>query len=264
MLPYLHFFGLSIPMYGILIMLGLVLGILFAVFRAKLLKLKREDVFFSCLFAVIGLVVGGKLLYLFTMIPWIAEHKELLASSELWMALLQGGFVFYGGLIGALLMVFWYTRMYRISCYDMFDTLIPSVPLVHAFGRIGCFCAGCCYGIPSETFGVVFSPESVAPQGEKLFPVQLVEAGCNLILFAVLAVLGRKPRRQGLLTGIYLLSYAVLRFVLEFFRYDAERGGFLGVSTSQWISILLVPVACLLLAGKRRSRSLGLAKGKEE
>ena len=263
MLPYLHLFGLSVPMYGVLILLGLVLGVLFAVFRAKLLELKREDVFFSCLFAVIGLVVGGKLLYVATMVPWLMQHAELLASSELWMALLQGGFVFYGGLIGALLMVFWYTKMYRIPFLDMADTLMPSVPLVHALGRVGCFCAGCCYGVPSELFGVVFSPESVAPQGVRLFPVQLVEAGCNLALFALLAVLGRKPRRRGLLTGIYLLCYALLRFILEFFRYDAERGGFLGVSTSQWISLLLIPVAVLLLAGKQPGRRSDTARGEK-
>lgn len=255
MLPYLHLFDFKIPMYGILIFFGLVLGVLFAVYRTKVTQIKREDSFFSCLFAVIGLILGGKLLYLFTMIPWMAEHAELLASSQVWIALLQGGFVFYGGLIGALLMVLWYAKMYQISVLHLFDTLIPSVPLVHAFGRIGCFCAGCCYGVPSDSFGVVFSPDSVAPQGIKLFPVQLVEAGCNFILFVVLALLGRKIRPKGQLTGIYLLVYAVLRFLLEFLRYDAERGGFLGVSTSQWISIFLVPAAFILLFGKRRKKA---------
>lgn len=246
MLPYLNLFGISIPMYGVWIFVGLVLAILLAVFRAKKADLKRDDVFYTCLFAIIGLIVGGKLLYLITVIPIFVQRPELLASEEVWKALMMGGFVFYGGLIGALLMIFWYTKLYKIPVFSMLDGLIPSVPLAHAFGRIGCFFAGCCYGIPSE-YGVEFSASEIAPHGVKLLPVQLIEAGLNMVLFALLLILGRFCRRRGLLTGVYLGGYAVIRFVLEFFRYDAERGGFWGLSTSQWISIILLPIAVLII-----------------
>ena len=246
MFPFLNLFGFSVPMYSIMIGTGLAAGILFAVFRAKRCGLEREDVLFSCLFAIIGLIVGGKLLYLITTIPWLAENWAQL-NSEVWLALIRGGFVFYGGLIGALLMIVWYVKMYRIPVFQMLDALIPSVPLAHAFGRVGCFCAGCCYGVPSE-WGVYFNASETAPHDVKLLPVQLIEAGCNLLLFAVLLLLSRCfQKKGGFLTGVYLLGYAVIRFVLEYFRYDAERGGFWGLSTSQWISLILVPVAICFL-----------------
>lgn len=253
MFPYLNLFGLQIPMYGTWIFTGLVLAILLAVFRAKKNGLKRDDVLYACLFAVIGLIVGGKLLYLVTVIPVFVEHPALWASSEMWMSVLQGGFVFYGGLIGALLMIWWYVRLYKIPVFTMLDGLIPSVPLAHAFGRIGCFFAGCCYGIPSE-YGVEFNLSETAPHGVKLLPVQLIESACNLLLLGLLLFLSRFCRRKGVLTGVYLAGYAVIRFVLEYFRYDAERGGFWGLSTSQWISLALLPVAVLIicLAGRKQ------------
>ena len=77
--------------------------------------------------------------------------------------------------------------------------------------------------------------------------MQLFEAGGNLLLCGILLLVGRRMKKPGLLTGIYLAGYAVMRFVLEFFRYDAERGGFLGVSTSQWISLLLLPVGVFII-----------------
>lgn len=247
MFPYLNLFGFQMPMYSIMIGLGLILGVLLAVFRAKRSGLKGEDVFNACLFAVIGLIVGGKILYLITIIPWMAENwSRLMSTPQLWIDLLRGGFVFYGGLIGALLMIGWYVKKFRIPAMQMLDTLMPSVPLAHAFGRIGCFCAGCCYGIPSP-FGFDFSASEVAPHGVTLLPVQLFEAGGNLLLCGILLLVGRRMKKPGLLTGIYLAGYAVMRFVLEFFRYDAERGGFLGVSTSQWISLLLLPVGVFII-----------------
>jgi phosphatidylglycerol:prolipoprotein diacylglycerol transferase len=145
----------------------------------------------------------------------------------------------------------------------MLDGLVPSVPLAHAFGRLGCFFAGCCYGVPSA-FGLEFNASELAPHGVKLLPVQLIEAGCNLLLFVLLLVLSRFCRRRGLLTGTYLAAYAVMRFVLEFFRYDAERGVFWGLSTSQWISLLLLPAAVFILCFAGRSRAKeALAENKE-
>lgn len=264
MFPYLNLFGFSIPLYGICIFVGIALAVLLAVFRAKRAGLNRDDVFYACLFAGIGLIVGGKLLYLVTVIPVFVERPELLASQEIWKALMMGGFVFYGGLIGALLMVWWYTKLYKIPVFSMLDGLIPSVPLAHAFGRLGCFFAGCCYGVPSA-FGFEFNASELAPHGVKLLPVQLIEAGCNLALFALLLVLSRFCRRRGVLTGTYLAAYAVMRFVLEFFRYDAERGVFWGLSTSQWISVLLLPAAVLIVcfAGRKKSTRAASAENEE-
>lgn len=135
------------------------------------------------------------------------------------------------------------------------DMVAPAVPLFHMFGRIGCFLGGCCYGVESD-FGFVFEHSLVeAANGVRRFPVQLVEAGFNLLLFAVLAWLLKKGVCKGKLFLLYLLAYSVGRFVLEFWRGDAYRGFLFGVSTSQLISIFLFAVAgCILLWQWLRSR----------
>lgn len=186
-------------------------GDLLAVFRAKKVGLQRDDVFYTCLFACIGLIVGGKILYLVTLIPLFVEQPGLFASQEVWIAILRGGFVFYGGLFGALLMIWWYVKLYKIPFFFMLDRLIPSVPACPAFGRIGCFCAGCCYGVPS-VYGLEFNASEIAPHHVKLLPVQLIEAACNIVLFVLLMVLSRFCKRRGVLTGTYLAGYAVMRF----------------------------------------------------
>ena len=168
------------------------------------------------------------------------------------MGYLVGGFVFYGGLFGGLLGAFLYTRRYGISFAKFCNTAIVSVPLIHAFGRLGCFCAGCCYGVPADPpLGLYFNNSPVAPHGVALFPVQLLEAGLNLLLFFVLALVFRKRRRLSPVP-VYLTSYAVIRFVLEYFRYDAVRGIFFGLSTSQWISVALALGTGFFLFVRRR------------
>ena len=158
----------------------------------------------------------------------------------------------------SLIHIFWvYTRMYKLNFWGMTDALVPSVPLMHAFGRLGCFCAGCCYGMPFPApLGLSFDASPVAPHGVTLFPVQLLEAFLNLIIFGVLLLYARKPRGRGKIIGLYMSAYAVMRFLLEFLRFDAERGGFWGLSTSQWISLILLPIGLyLLLTNKNKKQN---------
>lgn len=108
---------------------------------------------------------------------------------------------------------------------------VPAIPLFHCFGRIGCFLAGCCYG------KVLSSPVVFAGILEfRRIPVQLFEALFEIVLFAVLLLVGRKKMGSHLL-GVYLTTYAVFRFINEFFRGDEVRGSYFGCSTAQWISM---------------------------
>lgn len=248
MLPYIQVLGHQIPMYGPCIMAGIGLGVLVAVFRAGIFQYKKEDVLFAAIYGILGLIVGGKLLFLLTNINGIIQNfREIIGNKEYMLALMQGGFVFYGGFLGAVAGIVIYARQYRLSAAVLIEIIIPAVPLVHALGRIGCFCAGCCYGIPMEPpLGVYFHPAGAAPSHVALFPVQLLEAGCNLVLFGIMAYRYRNRQTGGEAFCFYLMAYGVLRFLLEFIRYDAERGFLLGMSTSQWISIILVLFAVYL------------------
>jgi phosphatidylglycerol:prolipoprotein diacylglycerol transferase len=158
------------------------------------------------------------------------------------LAALQGlsqGFAFYGGLLGFSVFAFLYARTQKISFIEILNRVASPLALAHAVGRIGCFLAGCCYGTHCELPWAVHNDIV----GDNLHPVQLYES-------AALAVLGiflwkhETRRLRGEVSspsaGIYLVMYAILRFVLEFFRGDATRGAWGPLSTSQWISLVLV------------------------
>ena len=255
MLPFFTIFGHPIPMYGLTIVFGAALGVLLAVYSPRNRDIPRQDIFFSACYMGIGVFIGAKLLYLLIALPQLFLQPDApKLSLPLIAALFSGGFVFYGGVFGGLFFLRLYTRKYRLPYMKTLEALIPSVPLIHAIGRVGCFFAGCCYGMPAAApWGVTFRLGSAAPAGVSLLPVQLYETGLNLILFVILLLYGKKRPAEGKLLGCYLVGYACLRFFLEFFRYDAARGMLFGLSTSQWISLLLLPMGIFLLARKRHA-----------
>lgn len=258
MLPFITVFGIKIPMYGLLISAGVALGV-FITARFPCKKgIARQDILFASCFAGIGAFAGAKLLYLAITIPQLLQMATPPAFSwELVTTLFSYGFVFYGGAIGGLLGIFIYARKYKINFFNLSEILIPSIPLIHAIGRLGCFCAGCCYGRPMDPpWGVLFRTDSVALQGITLFPIQLLESALNLVLFVGLFAYSRKERFNGQILGFYFIGYGIERFVLEYFRYDEVRGFILGLSTSQWISLLLIPIGLFLLFRHKMKRQI--------
>ena len=243
-------------MYAVCIMGGLVLGIIVALLRAGIYQYKKEDVLFASFYGIIGLIVGGKMLYLITVIPFLVENfQQVIRSREILQALMTGGFVFYGGLFGALAGIWIYVKQYHLTMLGLLEIIIPSVPLIHGFGRIGCFCAGCCYGKEfPEPIGMVFRNSVVAPNDIPLFPVQLAEAAGNIIIFSILILIYRKRKTNGQLTAIYLIGYSIMRFLLEYMRADTERGIWFGISTSQWISVGILAAGILIWKNRKTSQ----------
>lgn len=169
--------------------------------------------------------------------------------------MISGGFVFYGGLIGAVIAVYIYSRQFKVAFKELLLTMIPVIPLIHTFGRIGCLGAGCCYGMEYHGFGnIVFHNSMFAPNGVELFPMQIVESICNLIIFAIILITYTKHVGTYKTVGLYLILYSVTRFVLEFFRGYLIRGHLFSISTSQWISIILfvIAIAIFVLEWKKK------------
>lgn len=238
MYPYL-FGNDKIPMYGVCFGIGIAAALLLLLFYIpKRSRIKKDDLLYGSCFALIGAIVGAKLLCVLLNIKIIIAVKPSLYD------VLKNGFVFYGGLIGGFLGYLIYSLCYKLDVIDFTDAASQVVPLGHAIGRVGCFCAGCCFGRPTDSIlGVIYThpTDPSTPIRVKLLPTQLFETGYDLILFVILFALNfKKPQKKGVNTTIYVVGYAVCRFINEFFRYDAERGFLLGLSTSQWISILLV------------------------
>lgn len=240
MFPYINIFGKNIPSYSLCVILGVISGIIVILFLSKE---DKEMTICYYVFALLGALVGSKILYLLINIPQIVNDFSSMKALSVINKYLSGGFVFYGGLYGAVFGIWICGKMFKESSNNYINSVLPSLILFHAFGRVGCFMVGCCYGIPSQ-FGYIFTSSEIAPNGVRLFPTQLLEAGYEALLFLVflfliskknLYFINKNPKK---LVALYFLLYSSFRFVLEFFRGDGERGIFYGLSTSQWISIV--------------------------
>lgn len=249
MLPTINIFGKTIAMYGLMIVLGVFIGVAIAILRHKKHSISKDDIMFSSCYAGIGLIVGAKLLYIITITPILIKNWDILiADIQILLNAISGGFVFYGGLIGAVIGYYIYCKKYKIDIIKLIDLMAPSIPIIHGIGRLGCFFAGCCYGKHYDgPFHIIFERSLAAPNGVPLFPIQLVESICNLMAGIVLLIYARNIRKPGRITGVYIVYYSIMRFLLEFLRGDISRGIILNLSTSQLISLLLLPLGFYLL-----------------
>lgn len=265
MLPYINILGRSVPTYGLLAFTGIVVAIWFGVFYfSKFYDIKKEDIFYASMFAIIGIGIGAKLLYIITIIPDLIRNFSSLDWKTLIPKLLQGGFVFYGGLIGGVVGLYVYSKSFKISFKKLCMILIPVVPIFHSIGRIGCLLAGCCHGREYNGFGsITFYNTEFAPVGIPLFPMQIVESICNLIIFIIILLTYKKFKGTYKTIALYAVLYSIVRFVLEFYRGDAARG-IVVLSTSQWISIALFIVGILLFVyDKKRKKDTDLTNNVE-
>mgnify|MGYP002854264626 CR=1 FL=1 len=252
MYPYIHFLNRDISTYGICMALGVVVCFLSMRLWSKRhhLSSRREaSLDLAFILGLIGAIGGAKILYLLTVLPSLIKDLPYLFSQPraFFMLYFAGGFVFYGGAYGILIIELIYHRISKVPLEDIIRSLLPGVVLAHAFGRIGCFMQGCCYGAPTDSFiGIAFTHSNIAPNGVPLIPIQLIEAACEFVIFALLLVLRRRSTPRTMLV-FYTISYGITRFVLEFFRYDAYRGFIGALSLSQWISIVTVGIGIGLL-----------------
>lgn len=240
--PFLRFGKISLPVYGLLVVFAVVFCIILLSYTPLRRKIPREDIIYASLYGMIGAMIGAKALYLLTLLPEIFRHwSTVTAEPTILFTAFYGGFVFYGGLIGGALGLYRYCYRYHLDFIDMADVFAVVLPLGHGIGRIGCFFAGCCYGLPYEgPFAVVFPPGGFGMSGVSLFPLQPVEAIGDILLFLFLLILFRYNMKPGCFSGCYLCCYSVFRFFLEFFRGDELRGILWGLSTSQWLSLFLL------------------------
>lgn len=230
-----------VPYYGIWILAGTLFALFLGWMQIKRFKAKFDDFITLAGCIGIGAIIGAKLLYIF--VSWDQIDFAQITDFHYLQRFMAGGFVFYGGLFGGIIGMRICERIFHIDSFFYAGITIPCIPIAHAFGRMGCSAVGCCYGIPYNGIGaIVYEHSVIAPNGVSLFPVQKLEAAINIIIAVCLFILinrYEKGKKYSLL--LYLISYAVVRFFLEYFRYDkVERGGWKLLSTSQWCSVLII------------------------
>jgi len=201
---------------------------------------------FTCA-SLLGGILGARLFY-------VALHWEsFVVSPQEIFAIWHGGLVWYGGFLGGVLAGWGYLRAKRIPFLRAMDQFIPFLALGHAIGRVGCFFNGCCYGRPTRAWCGVLFPGHATP----VLPTQLFEAAGLLGVYACLRALQRPGvlRRPGMVFGAYLAAYALLRFVLEWFRGD-QAVSWAGLTLQQLVSIGVLVIATTLLGRALRTPRL--------
>lgn len=245
MCPYISLFGRQIPSYGLCMAIGIIVSgsISFAEAKRKHLDTDSWIIIAAC--AIGTGLLGAKILYLFVSCD-IKEVFAQLFRGDI-SGLINSGQVFYGGLIGGIFgaLIGRAISGEKERFAEYCNVTVLSIPIGHAFGRLGCFLGGCCYGAPySGIFAVTFPQIGVL---EPVFPVQLLEAILNIGIFLLLVTVNRKQHQGYYLLYVYIIAYAVVRFILEYYRGDEIRGIAQGLSTSQWISIVLFTGSMLLM-----------------
>jgi phosphatidylglycerol:prolipoprotein diacylglycerol transferase len=231
----------TIYSYGMMVALGFLAGTALARRNARRSGLDPERITDLCFTALIAGLAGARLMFVATDPNYYLAHP--LEILMVW----RGGLVFYGGLLFGVLAAVWFVNRHQLAFGPVLDVMAPTIVLGHAFGRLGCFLNGCCYGRPGKC-GVVFP--ALADNLHRQ-PIQLYESFGLLVILAILLRFGRRPRNGGVFV-LYLALYGILRFVLEFWRAD-DRGLFIfGLSPGQFISIIAVAVA--LTAGVKSWR----------
>lgn len=233
--------------YGVLLAAAYLLALQFAVFRARRQGVDPTKVMDLGIYLIIAALVGAKLMLV------VVDFDYFMRQPAELLSLVRAGGVFYGGLIAALVVALWLVRRYGFSIWTAADLFAPGIALGHVIGRLGCFLAGCCYGKPTSLpWGVTFTNPVAAenvgtPLGVALHPTQLYDAGAELLILTILLVTERRGRPfAGRTFWLYMLLYGVSRFIVEIYRGD-DRGMFMGLSTSQAVSVVIVPLALLML-----------------
>lgn len=221
--------SITIHGYGLMIGLGVMAALLLGDYRSKKFGLNGDHIYGMTFSAVILGFVAARILFIIT------EWENFLINPTQYLS--GAGFVVYGGIIGGALTIYGFCKLKKIDMLSYLDLMIPSVALAQAFGRVGCFLAGCCYGRETDSWcSVVFTNSDFAPNGVKLLPTQLIMAGGDLLIMAALLWYASKRPMRGKTSALYLILYSIGRFAVEFLRND-DRGTVGMLSTSQFIAI---------------------------
>jgi phosphatidylglycerol---prolipoprotein diacylglyceryl transferase len=238
---------LTIASYGFLFALGVLLAVLLAYGKARKenidLKIFTDFIFYVMILSLLG----AKLLLLLTNLDYYLKYP-----AEMKYLLTSGG-TFFGGLIAGALFTVWYIRRHDLSYRTLGDIAGPSLALGHFFGRLGCFAAGCCWGREAGHFplAVTFSSAKAGfltgvPLHVALYPTQLFEALLNFCNFVILYFAYKKRAFKGQVFALYILNYSLIRFTVEYFRGDSDRGYVFGGMEHPLSSLSIPQLICLI------------------
>ncbi len=228
---------LKITCFGVMAACGFLSASILLFVNRKSRDISADAINDLTLYSIVAGILGARIFYVIQFWPEYRNNYFQIFRID------QGGLVFYGGFFAALATLYIYCKKKNISFLGVIDLVAPCLAIGHAFGRIGCFLNGCCYGRPTTLpWGVEFPQESFPFQAypfEKLHPTQLYESAFNFLLAIALVIILRKSKTKGITAATYLITYGTGRFIIEMFRGDNAR--FMNLITiSQFIGIILI------------------------
>ncbi|MFO7865332.1 MAG: prolipoprotein diacylglyceryl transferase [Candidatus Aminicenantes bacterium] len=256
----------TVHTYGFMMALGVAAGLWFLYVQSKKHGLSPQRMIDLAFYTILVSLIGAKIALLIGNFSYYTSRPAELLS------LARSGGVFQGGLAAGILFALWYLRKNKMPLWKTADLIVPALALGHGFGRIGCFSAGCCFGRAcASPLGVTFKSEYAhnltgIPLGTQLHPVQLYEAGLNFLNFAILFILLKKKRFDGVVFSFYIINYSIIRYFTEFFRGDHPDRVFFIQNPSPYLSVsypqvfaflgLIAGLALLFVLKKRASKKI--------
>ncbi len=260
--PIFELFGRGVYPYGVWIAIGILACFFVLFFYTKKKGVPSDVQDYVFFIAIAAIAVGFFFAHVFQVFYiWLETGVfNFYKGGITVMGGLVGGAVAFIGLYFGLGKLFFKNN--RAGLYKKyFNEVLLIAPIciviAHAFGRIGCMCAGCCYGAETDSFIGIYN------HGAVRVPVQLFEAGFLFILFGVLSVLYFKKCTNTM--SLYLISYAIWRFIIEFFREDARGGAYtLNLAPSQWMSVIFIVIGVALIIFYKYKKIPFFKKEKED
>ena len=238
---------ITIHTYGLMSAIGILSAYFVMTYLAKKRGLDPERIFGLLIACLIFGYLGSKVLYVITQIPTFSKDPSLIWRS------FRDGWVVYGGLLGGILGGYIYCRWRKLPTRHYYDVGFTGVALAQGFGRLGCFFAGCCYGVETESgFCTVFKHSDYAPNNVKLVPTQLLSSAGDFLLFFFLLWHLKKSKKPGTTAAWYLILYSLGRIIIEFWRGDTARGSIGPFSTSQFIGLFTAVAGIIMMMAFRR------------
>lgn len=234
--------NLSIRWYGVMAALGfLAASILLEKNRRFVDGLTKDQCGTMMIIALIAGILGARIYHVIEFFHVDGFDRDPVTI----LYIHRGGLVFFGGFILAFISVVLYTIKNKLDTIRILDIFVPSLTAAHAFGRIGCFLNGCCHGKVTGSFWGVPAPAGSKLAGLMVHPVQLLEAGENIILCILFCLFLKKGAKRGTVISSYLITYGILRFINETLRIDEKY--ILNLTGAQCISLLLIILGAGLL-----------------
>ena len=249
-----------LPTYGTLVAIGFLTALWITLRLARRAGLPVEPITNLAIYCALAGLIGAKLfMILFDFNEYWNNPRSIFSLSTL-----QAAGVYQGGLLLAVITAIVYMRRNHLPGLETCDVFAPGLAAGHAIGRIGCFAAGCCWGIECRLpWAVTFkNPEAArlvgVPLGVPLHPTQLYESFAEAVIFWFLYRRIYKPHATGEIIGLYLVLYSTVRFLVEFVRYH-EQGLYFGLSLTQWISLVSLAAGLWILISRRHAPKLAAA-----